>query len=430
MLTRSVWGKQFSAVLRSFAVPATFRALRNRAFALVWSGQTLARIGDFLYQVTLAWWVLEQTGSAATMATLLIVSFAPTLLFLLVGGVVGDRYPRLRIMLASDLIRGGVVSAVAVLAAFDLLHIWHLYLLNLIFGVVDAFFQPAYAAALPDLVHDDDLPSANALSSLSIQAGRIAGPALGAALVAFGGTQLAFALNGLSFFVAAVLLLPLLRQSVPTRSIPRRRAAAPRSHMAADLREGISAVAGTPWLWITILVFALSNVTLSGPYSVALPFLIRDQLDAEVGMLGLFHALFATGYVMGGLWLGRSAQLRWRGRLVYGGMAVAGLTLGVFGLPVPLGVLALAAVINGAALEIGGLAWISAMQQRVPRERLGRVASVDALGSFALLPAGYGIAGWATELLGAPIVFAVGGGITASVAVLVLLGHPAIRHLD
>ncbi len=62
------------------------RALKNRAFALIWTGQTLSRIGDFLYEVTLAWWVLQKTGSATAVATVLIFAFAPMLLFLLLGG--------------------------------------------------------------------------------------------------------------------------------------------------------------------------------------------------------------------------------------------------------------------------------------------------------------------------------------------------------
>jgi len=416
-------------LLRSLASMAIFRSLGSRSFALVWSGQTLSRIGDFLYQVALAWWVLEQTGSATVMASLLIVSFAPTLLLLLIGGVAVDRFSRIKIMLVSDVVRGMVASGVAVLAMCNLLQIWQLYLLNLIFGVVDAFFQPAYAAAVPELVHDEDLPSANALSSLSVQAGRIAGPALGVVVITVGGTPLAFALNGLTFFVAAALLVPLRGLSAPHAAASAQGdITAPT--MLADLREGIGTVLTTPWLWITILVSALSNVTLTGPYSVALPFLINDAWHADIGTLGLLYALFPIGCVIGGLWLGQRAQLRQRGLLIYAGLIGAGLTLSIFGLPVPFVVLGIAAIVNGAALEIGSLAWTGVLQQRIPPDKLGRVASVDALGSFALIPIGYALTGWATETLGAPLVFVIGGGLTVVVAALVLIGHPAIRDLD
>ena len=408
----------------------TARALRSPAFAPAWSGQALSRIGDVLFEIALAWWVLERTGSAALMATLLAVTFVPHLLLLLLGGVAGDRFNRITIMLVSDLLRAGVMGGVAVLAWFDLLQIWHLLMLNLIMGGVDAFFQPAYTAAVPDLVPDDDLPSANALTSLSIQTGRIAGPALGAGMVALGGTALAFTLNSLSFAIAAVLLLPLVRRRQSPTSPVTTSALLPAPGLLADLRMGIATVVTTPWLWITILLFALTNVTLAGPYSVALPFLVRDHWQADVGTLGLLYALFSVGYVLGGLWLGRRRRLRRRGRLVYGGIALAGLMLLLFGLPVPVLLPALGAVVNGAMLEVSQMAWTTAVQQYVPREQLGRVAGMDALGSFALIPVGYAFTGWATEVLGAPTVFVLGGGMTTLVALLLFAGCPAVRRLD
>ncbi|MDX1415768.1 MAG: MFS transporter [Candidatus Promineifilaceae bacterium] len=403
------------------------RSLSNRSFALLWTGQTFSRVGDFMYQVALAWWVLDKTGSAAKMATVLVFSFAPMILFLLIGGVTVDRFPRLQVMLASDLLRGAIVMLVATLAFVDQLELWQIYIMSLLFGLVDAFFQPAFAAAVPEFVAEKDLPSANSLTSLSIQAGRIAGPMLGALLVGLGGAPFALAINGITFFVAAALLVPLLSRQNPAARHSREEADV--NSIMADLREGIGIVASSPWLWISIAVFAMSNVALGGPYSVTLPFLVKDQLGAEVGTLGLLHAVFAAGYILGGIWLGRKARIRRRGPIVYGGLAIAGIMLFAFGLPVPIAFLLLAALINGAALEVGSLAWINSLQELVPQDKLGRVSSMDSLGSFALLPIGYGITGWATELLGPSLVFVLGGGITAVVALLALR-HPAIRALD
>jgi DHA3 family tetracycline resistance protein-like MFS transporter len=409
---------------------AITRALRSRPFALIWGGQTLSRIGDFLYDVALAWWVLQRTGSAATVAAVLIFAFTPMLLFLLIGGVAGDRLPRIAVMLASDLGRGLVVAVVAALALAGRLEVWHVFVASLLFGFVDAFFQPAYAATVPELVPEDDLPSANALSSISVQAGRIVGPAVGAAIVALGGTPLAFAINAGTFFISGLLLLPLLRRPAAAPAVgdgvPPERPAG----VIADLRAGLATVAATPWLWITIGTFALSNITLAGPYSVAMPFLISQRFGGQVGVLGLIYALFPTGYLLASLWAGSQSTLRRRGLLIYVGSAVAGLMLGLFGLPLPLAALGAAALINGAALELCTQAWMSALQTEVPREQLGRVSSIDSLGSFALLPIGLGVTGWATDRLGAAPVFLIGGGTTAALTLLALLALPAVRRLD
>src|SRR6185436_8942792 len=103
-----------------------------------------------------------------------------------------------------------------------------------------------------------------------------------------------------------------------------------------------------------------------GPYSVALPFLVKERLNGDVGTLGLLYAVFPIGYLIGGAWVGRQTQIRRRGWVAYGGLIVAGLMIAVFGLPVPLVGLMLAALINGAALEIGGLIWTNILQEVVP----------------------------------------------------------------
>lgn len=400
------------------------RALRHRSFALLWAGQTLSRVGDFVYEIALAWWVLEATGSAATMSLVLIFAITPSVLFSLVGGLVVDRLPRLPLMLASDAVRALVALTLAALAYAGRLEVWHVFTASLLFGLVDAFFQPAYAALLPQIVPVEDLPSANALTSMSVNLGRVGGPALGALLITQWGTATAFLINGLSFTLSGLLLAPLLAAAIPR---PVRAAGA--VHPLRDLREGFATVLSTPWLWISILIFALANVTLNGPFFVSMPFLVSDNLHADVDTLGLLYAVFPIGFVLSGLWFGRYTRLRRRGLLVHATTALAAVMLGLFGLVPPLWVLLLAALINGAALEAGHLAWLNLLQEKVPNEQLGRVVSIDAAGSFGLLPVGYALAGWATGVLGAPAVFAVSGGFTALVALLAL-AQPSIRHLD
>jgi DHA3 family tetracycline resistance protein-like MFS transporter len=409
---------------------ALLRALRRRHFALLWTGQTVSRLGDYLYEIALAWWVLQKTGEPLAVAGVLVFTLAPMVLFLLIGGVAGDRFSRPRLMLSSDLARGVIVGLVALLAFADRLEVWEIYLASLLFGVVDAFFQPAYAALVPEVVADAHLPSANALTSLSAQFGRIVGPAIGAGLVAQYGSATAFALNAITYFVSAGFLLPLLRLPAPLRTAPVAEADRPPG-VLADLRAGLAAVRRSVWLWLTILLFALTNVTLAGPYSVALPFLVKQHLGGDVNTLGLLYAIFPIGYVLGSIVMGRQGRLRRRGWLIYGATIVAGVMLGCFGLPLPLVFLGGAALINGAALEVSSQTWTNTLQDPtfVPRDLLSRVSSIELLGSYALLPVGYGLTGWATGQWGPAMVFLLGGGLTALVAVLGLL-HPRVREVD
>ena len=401
-----------------------FRSLSCRPFKLVWTGQVFSRLGDFLYQIALAWWVLEETGSALAMAGILIFSYAPMLFFSLAGGVVVDRYPRLHVMLVSDLIRFGIVMSVSLLALSNRLAVWHIYLLSSMLGLVDAFFNPAYTACVPELVPETELPSANTLSSLSFQVGRIVGPPLGAAIIAVGGIGWAFTLNALTFLLSAALLAPLLKLTPPSPQ-----GAPLRTSLVPEIKEGLRVVVASSWLGISILVFAIINVTLVGPYRVAIPFLVKQDLNGGVNLLGFLYALFPAGYVLGSLWMGQKAHIRHRGKYIYIGTIVAGGMLMVFGLPVGLIAFALAALINGAGLEIANLAWANSLQEFVPGEKLGRVASIDSIGSYILLPVGISLAGLGTEVLSASSILILGGGLTVLASSLALC-HPAIRHLD
>lgn len=401
-----------------------FHALRCRSFAVLWSGQTISSVGDFVYQVALAWWVLRATGSAAAMGTVLVCTFVPMVLFLLVGGVAVDRFPRVPLMLGSDLLRALIVGVVAALALRGTLDVWHVCVASVLFGVVDAVFRPAYTALVPEITPAEALPSANALSSIGVQGGRILGPALGAAIVAAGGPALAFALDAASFLVSALLLLPLL--GIATRHDPS--GPVPGS-ILGDARAGIQSVLGSPWLWITIVAAAVTNVTLAGPYNVAIPFLVRDHHRADVRTLGLLYATFPIGYLLAGLWLGRASRIRYRGPLWYGAMAVAGLGMLALGLPIGIAGILVAALVNGAALELSSQVWTNTLQELVPNELLGRVSSVDLLGSYALLPVGFAVAGWATNAWGAASVCLLGGAATILIGMLGF-AHPAIRRLD
>jgi MFS family permease len=399
-----------------------FSALRHRAFALLWSGQTISRLGDNLYRIALAWWVLEKTGSATVMGTVLIFSMVPMLIFLLIGGVAVDRLPRGRVMLASDLVRGALVAGVAVLASANALEIWQVYIASVVFGFVSAFFQPAYTAIVPDIMPSEGLPSANALTNLSWRITGVAGPALGAFFVAMGGTTIAFALDAFSFFVSAACLVPVL-------GLVAHASANKSSNALRDLVEGVRLVFASPWLWITIVVFGFANMAFEGGMGAALPFLVKNNLHADVGELGLINSMLSLGSVMGAVWLGRYTRLRRRGWIAYGAAIIGTTAFLSFGLPITLVGVMIAAFIAGASESFFGLIWTNTLQELVPREMLGRVSSIDMLGSFVLIPVGFALAGWATDAVGAPIVFLVGGAWCLALFVLSLL-HPAIRGLD
>lgn len=399
-------------------------SLRHKQFALIWCGQTLSRLGDSLYRVALAWWVLEKTGSAAAMGKVLVFSFTPMLLFMLLGGVAGDRLSKVRLMLVSDLVRGTVVLVVALLAYAGRLEIWHIYVASTVFGFVSAFFQPAYSAIMPQVVPKESLPSANSLTGLSKQLADVIGPTLSGLAVQAAGPSAAFAVNGLSFFVSAVCLVPVLNSALLAGGTTTRK-----QGIVGDVREGVQAVFASPWLWVTITLASVVNITLSAPIRVAFPFLVKEVWHADASALGVAYSMVALGSVLATVWLGRKPQLRRRGWLAYGSLVVlstANILIGLLDSVVPSSA---ALFLSGAAVAVFTLAWVNTLQEFVPGELLGRVFSIDNLGSALFMPLGFALVGVATDRIGAPAVFVVGGVVTL-VFTLAALCHPGIRNVD
>ena len=414
------------------------RSLKHRPFALLWAGQTTSGLGDSLHRIALAWWVLEKTGSATAMGTVLILTQIPLLLFLLIGGIVVDRFPRIRIMFISDILSGLVVSFIAVFSWLDVLQIWHIYVASLLFGFVEAFFFPAYQAIIPQITPPDMLTSANSLNGLSARMTGIIGPSIGAALVVAGGTPLTFALDALSFFISALFVFPLLRgNAIAAQSVEKvsETPGKPKSMKETvkqglgDLRQGFNAIITIPYIWITILMYGFLNMSEGSPRAVAMPFLIKNDLGADVALLGIFGTVFSLGFVVGAVLLGQFKRLRKRGIVSYITPLIQGSLLLLFGFKFPIPVLIGSMFVYGFTYSVFGLIWHNALQEMVPHEMLGRVYSIDALGSWVMLPIGFALAGWATDLVGAPTVFLVGGFSTIALA-LIGLSNRAIRNLD
>ncbi len=402
------------------------RALNNRPFAFLWSGQTISRLGDSLYRIALSWWVLEKTGSALAMGTVNIVSMVPMLVFMLFGGVLVDRLPRSWVMFTSDLLRGFLVAGVAVLAALNLLEVWHIFIISALFGIVSSFFEPAYIAVFPEIIQADSLAGANSLTTLSREFTGIIGPSLGALLVATGGTPLTFGLDAASFFISALALIPLLKHDQIKAIEPKQLQS---SAIWADLLVGFKTVAASPWLWVTILVAALANMVEGGAISTSLPFLISDTWKMDVKSLGYVYSALSIGAVVCAFIMGNARKLHKRGYIAYASCFSIGAMILLLGIQKNLWVSLAAAAMLGAAATSFGLIWTSSLQEIVPSDLLGRVSSIDYLGSYTLMPLGYALAGWATDKLGAPFVFIVAGAVVCVLAVLALL-HPAIRRMD
>lgn len=421
------------------------RALQSRPFALLWAGQTISALGDGAYITALAWQVLILTGSAAAMSLIVIAETIPRLVFLLIGGVVADRLPRRLVMLWSDGGRAVAVLLVALLGWAHVLQLWHLIVLSLFFGFVRGFFMPAYQSIMPELVEKENLPSANALNGLTRQMSQLLGPVLGAISVSLGGANSAFAADGASFIVSALCLVFVQvsprPQSLATAagetgespvSKPQQRQPIGRGNVWRDMINGLSYISGSTWLWVSLLISAVANVGFVAPLVVSLPKLVHDTYGMGVWLLGALTAANACGAIVASIFVGQLRHLRRRGLLAYSAMMLSGAAILMLGIPMLHGAQIIvsigAATLIGCGLGIFGVIWATLLQELVPRDKLGRVSSVDLLGSYCLTPIGFAAAGVLTDHIGAGSVF-VAGGVLVLLLAGIALAVPSIRHL-
>lgn len=176
----------------------------NRNFRQLWLGQVVSQMGDWFDTIALYTIILNLTGSGRDIGLLLVARFVPSFIFGPLSGVVADRFNRRTIMIVSDLLRALVVLGFLFVRRAD--QLWIIYVLTVAQLALSTFFEPAKTAAIPSIVSDRELVSANAIASVTWSVMLTLGAAIGGLVTGWFGTDVAFVLDGLTFLLSAVLI--------------------------------------------------------------------------------------------------------------------------------------------------------------------------------------------------------------------------------
>jgi MFS family permease len=176
----------------------------NRGFRLLWLGQVVSQMGDWFDTIAVYTIVLSLTGSGRAVALIMVARFLPSVVMGPLSGVVADRFSRRSIMITADLLRAVVVLGFLLVRRPD--QMWLVYVLTVLQLAFSAFFEPAKTAAIPSIVSDRELLSANAISSVTWSAMLTLGAAAGGFVAGWFGTNAAFILDSLSFVLSALLI--------------------------------------------------------------------------------------------------------------------------------------------------------------------------------------------------------------------------------
>jgi transmembrane secretion effector len=396
--------------------------LRLRDFRLLWLGMTVSLVGDGIFFVAMAWEAYSLWNAPAALSLIGIGMTVPMIAFLLPAGVLSDRLDRRALMLCADIGRAVAISVLAVLSLTGRLTFWELMVVVAFYSIGTAFFTPAFEAIVPDIVPASSLAAANSLDQFVRPiALRLAGPALGGALVAGLGVGAAFAVDAASF-AASTLAVALMRAPAHPRT----------DHVHSSwsaVKEGLEFVRRRVWLWGTLLSAAIAYLAFMGPTEVLLPYLVKNDLHASAGDLGLVFAAGGIGAIAAALIMGQRGHPGRDVTLMYATWTLATLAVAGYGLASASWQLMIACLVFNALEAAGTIVWATIKQRHVPSSMLGRVSSLDWLISIGLLPISFAITAPVAGLIGARATL-VGAGAIGGAITLGALFLPGMREIE
>lgn len=398
---------------------ADIAILRDRGFRTLFAARSVSLLGDAIAPVALAFAVLATPGGSATALGLVLAArIVAQVVLLLAGGMIADRFPRLRVMVVAELTAFASQGAVAVMfiAGSDQLAV--IALLAAVSGGATALFRPAARAVVPQVVPAEALHSANALLRLSMNIGSVLGAAVAGVLIAFVGPGWALAVDSLTFLLSAVLVATVrARTSVAAAS----------GRVLTQLREGWHEFTSRTWVWAMVVQLAFANVCIAGGIVVLGPVVAQEHLGGAPAW-ALAVAAQAAGLVVGSL-----VAIRIRPRRPV--RAAALMTIGfapplvALGTYAPLYAVVAGMFVIGFCIDVYEVLFQTALQNNVPPHALARVMSYDSFGSYALIPVGLAVVGPVSALAGVRPTL-LGAAALVVVSGLLVLLSPSVRHLE
>lgn len=391
-------------------------ALRERNVRLLVGSGAVDALGNGMANVALAFAVLR-IGGAADLGYTFLAREIPMVVFLLLGGVWADRVSRKLLLVVGDVAMGSAQALTALLFLTHQATVWRVALLQVVFGVANAFTRPASTGLIAQAVSHAHLQEANALLNLTRSFSRIAGPALGGLIVVAANPGWALAVDAATFFVSAAFYLE-TRIAQSARS--------ERTNMIRELREGWSEFASRTWLWTMVASFGFFQLSLFPALLVLGPLVAKNHLGGA-GAWGLILAFQGVGSLFGGLLALRLHASRPLVAATLLCLPIAGV-LALLGAAAPTAVLCAASFVASVGLTCGDIVWFTTFQLQVPDHLMSRLSSFDWFGSVALNPIGYAVIGPLANSLGVATTLYAAAAVNAAVTLLIA-ASPAIRNL-
>jgi MFS family permease len=386
------------------ALRNVFSSLRSRNYRIYFTGQGISLIGTWMQNIALSWLVYRITGSVFLLGLIAFTSQIPTFVLTPFTGVVTDRFNRLRIMKFTQLGFGLQALMMALLVLFNVVEVWHIIALSLIFGILSAFDAPARQSLVIDLIDDPaDLGNAIALNSAIFNSARLVGPAIAGVTIAVVGESICFLLNAFSFIAVIFALMQIKIPEKPISVHP--------SNFIKSFVEGFNyTFQSIPIRTLIIELAILSMLGLS--FIVLLPAYAKEILKGGSDTLGYLMSALGAGALTAALYMAARKTVIGLGRIIAASVVVLGLAVVLASFSEVFYFSMIVFFFGGLSMVLS-LSSINTMLQTIADEdKRGRVMSFYAMALMGTSPIGNLLSGTMASGVGIPFTFLICGSIT------------------
>jgi MFS family permease len=397
------------------------RALRHRNFRLFISGQAISLIGTWMQRIAMGWLVYRLTGSVFLLGLVGFVGQIPTFLLAPFAGVIADRHDRYRIVIVTQVLAMLQAFILAFLVLTGAIEVWHIIVLGLVLGIINAQDVPARQSFFIEMVENkDDLGNAIALNSSIVNAGRLIGPSLAGILIALVGEGVCFLINGISYIAVIVALFAM---TIKPRKIEKKN-----GRILTDIREGFSYV--FHFAPIRSILLLLSLVSLVGmPYTILMPVIARDVLHGGPHTLGFLMAGSGAGALVGAFYLASRSTVVGLGAWIARASFVFGVGLMLMSLSHEFWLSLSMVIIVGFGMMVQLASSNTILQTIVEDDKRGRVMSFYAMAFMGTAPFGSLLSGCLASAVGTLTTLFIGGCCCVAGSIFFAVNLPSLRKV-
>jgi MFS family permease len=396
-----------------------FSSLQSKNYRLYFMGQSVSLVGSWMQNVALSWLIYRLTGSVFLLGLTGFANQIPAFILSPITGVLTDRYNRRRIMILAQVCFMLQALLMAMLVLFNIILVWHILVLSVIFGIISAFDAPARQSLVVDMIDNpDDLGNAIALNSAVFNGARLIGPAIAGVVIALVGEGICFLLNAISYLAVILALVKMSIEVKPAHTSD--------NNLRKAFSEGLSyTFRSLPIRRLLIQLAILSLVAL--PFIVLLPAYVKEILHGSAGTLGFLMSAMGAGALTGAIYLAARRSILGLGRIISVFSILLGLMIVLASFSESTGFSLCLFYFAGLSMILSIAAINTLLQTIADEDKRGRVMSFYAMALIGTTPIGNLLAGSIASGIGIPYTLLTGGIITVLAGIWFELNRKSFR---